>query len=241
MDKQVRFGVLLAAPVVVSALASGCGGSSSSASSKPPTKPQAVAAAAAINLKAADLPSGYTGQPHDSASDDSTDDAAFAACAGASVPNAEDVADEFSQDFSKGQQIDMAQVSSEVDVVRSQSTAEHDLKAFRSGKTTACLATFVTKLVAKQAGATPGVTFEAPTVSKLDVKAAGTDGGFGYTVQLNAKASGVTVPFEISIQSFLVKHSEISLTTFALGRPFPASERDPLLATLLERAKRSAV
>jgi hypothetical protein len=237
MTKRVQFGVALAAAVLVS----GCGGSSTSTSSKPPTKTAAVAAAAGINLQTADLPAGYTGAPHDSSSDSSSDDAAFATCAGASPPNGQDVADEYSQDFSKGQQIDMSQVSSEVDVVKSASTAKQDLAAFQSDKTTACLATFVTKLVTRQAGGTPGVTFDTPKVSKVPVKADGTEGGFGYTVRLDAKASGLTIPFEISIRSFLVKHSEISLTTLSLGHPFPASDRDALFAKLLERAKKSAV
>ena len=230
--------------LIASLTAAGCGGSSgtsSVSSSKPPTKAAAEAAAASINLVAADLPSDYKGAPHQSSSDDKAQTAAFAACAGASNVESDTVADVNSDDFSKGAQLTMKQVTSDVQVVKSSSSASADLKAYQSDKAQGCLATFITKLLAKQSGGAGGATFGPPKVSRLQPSAPGIDGAFGYQVTLTASAAGLTIPFEISIEGFLVKHSEISLTLLSVGGPFPTSDRDALFSKLASRSVTSAV
>lgn len=241
MSKLLRVGVALAATVAVTACGGGSGsGSSSGSTDTAPSTSAATAAATAINLVKADLP-GYNATPHDSSSDSDPDNVAFASCVGASAPNSGDVVDLYSEDFEKGTQLDSKQVSSEVTVVKSQSTARKDLKAFQGDKTKTCLETFVGKLLTKQAGEASGVTFATPTISRLDPQGAGTDGTFGYSVTTTAKAAGLSLPFEITIQGLLVKHTGTQLTTLSVGGPFPAADRDALFAKLVERSKSSAV
>lgn len=236
MSKYLRVTAALAAAVVVT----GCGGGSGT-SSKPPTKAAADQAATAINLTVADLPSGYTAAPHDASSDSSPEDAAFAACVGATAPNVDDITDAFSEDFNKGAQIDTKQVSSEVEVVKSASTAASDLKAFKGDKAKTCIETFVTKLLAKEAGSSSGVSFGTPTVARIDITSDGLDGAFGYQVRLTVTAQGQQIPFDVTIAGLLKDHTEVSLTTLSIGQPFPTSDRDALLQKLRDRAKKSAV
>jgi len=214
-----------------------CGGGSSS--TKAPTKAAGESAAKAITLTSTDLPAGFTGKPHDASNDHDPQQVAFAACVGASAPT-DDLVDAYSDDFSKGAQLDLQQVSSEVNIIASATKAKGDLTAYRGSKTEACLKTFVTDLLKKQAGG-GGVTFGPPDIARLDTPVEGTDGGFGYTVTTTASASGLQFPFEIAIQGFLLRHTAVSLTTLAVGKPFPAEVRTDLLAKLVKRTKDKAV
>ena len=237
-------GLVLA--LTASLVVAGCGGSSGSsgslkASSTPPSKAAAEAAAAAMNLTVKDVPVGYEGAPHESSPDSKSQTAAFAACAGASNVDSDTIADVYSQDFSKGTRLNSQKVSSEVQVVKSTRLATSDLKAYQGDKTKTCLATFISKLLAKQSGGAGGATFSAPQITQLTPKADGIEGAFGYQVNLTASAAGLTIPFEIAIEGLLVKHSEVSLTVLSIGGPFPTSDRDALFAKLAARSVSSAV
>jgi hypothetical protein len=194
MSKNLQVGIAL-----IGALAVGGCGSSSSSSSKPPTKAQAATAAAAINLVAADAPTGYKGKPHASTSDTKTEDAALAACAGAARPDTGSVDDVYSEDFSTGTQLDLKQVASDVQVMASASRATNDLKAYQGDKMKGCLGTYITQLIAKQAGGVSGVTFGTPTVTKLSPQAPGTNGAFGYQVTLPVSAGSLKIPVELTV------------------------------------------
>lgn len=234
---SLRRGLGLA--LIASLAVTGCGGSSgSSKSSAPPSKAAAASAGAAINLAASDLPSGYKGAPHDDSADTKAQTAAFIACTGASNVESDTIADLNSPDFSKGAQLNMKQVSSDVQIVKSASQARSDLRAYNGDKTKGCLSTFITKLLTKAAG---GATFSAPTITKLTPHADGIEGAFGYQVNLSASAAGLTIPFEIAIEGLLVKHSEVSLTVLSIGGPFPTADRDALFAKLAARSVKSAV
>jgi hypothetical protein len=225
----------------------GCGGSSASSAhpsasptpaETPVTKAQATAAASAINLTAAQVGAGYTSSPPSKDATSAADDAAFAACVG-STPPAAAVADVTSPDFSQGTGLQTHQVSSDVTVLHSSAEARRDLAAFTSPKVATCLKTFVTKALAAQAGG--AVTFGPPAVTSVPTSAPGTDGTFGYDVKMTAKASGVSISFDVVIQAFLVKRCEVDITLLSVGAPFPPAERDRLFAGLVERAKASAV
>lgn len=230
-----RFGAALLAALSLAA----CGGGSTSTADKAPTKAAGETAAKAINLTTSDLPTGFTGEPSDSAAEDTPQEVAFAACVGASKPT-EDLVDVSSDDFGKGGQLDLQQVSSDVSIVASADVAKKDLAAYQGSKTEACLTTFVTELLAEQTGGGE-VTFGPPTIAKLATEVDGTDGGFGYTVTTTATAAGIEIPFELAIQGFLYKHTAISLTTLAIGKPFPTDVRTELLGTLVDRTKAKAV
>lgn len=232
-----RVGAVLLTAVVLTSCSSGSKTSTSTA--KTPTKASGEAAAKAINLTSTDLPAGFTAEPHDSADDNSPEETAFAACVGASKPT-DELVEAHSDDFSKGEQLDTQQVSSDVTVVASADTARKDLKAYQGSKTETCLKTFVTELLTEQAGG-GAVTFGPPTIAALETEAGGTDGGFGYTVTTTASAQGIEIPFEIAIQGVLKDHTAVSLTTLSVGKPFPADVRADLLATLVARTKDKAV
>lgn len=227
-----RVAVALLATVSIAACS---GGTKTTA----PTKASGEAAAKAINLTKTDLPAEFTGAPSDSADKDSPQEVAFAACVGASPPN-NDLADVSSDDFSKGNQINLKQVSSDVTVVASAETAKKDLAAYQGSKTEDCLKTFVGDLLKEQT-AGGSVSFGPPTIAKLPTDVPGTEGGFGFTVTSIATAAGITLPFELSIQGFLHKHTAVSLTTLSVGTPFPSDIRSDLLSKLVKRTKDSAV
>jgi hypothetical protein len=250
-----------AVPALALALvATGCGGSSGSAGSsgasggqvspsaspsaspspveQPVTKAQATAAAHAINLTTAEVGAGYTSTPAKNDPSSDKDSAAFAACVGATPPAAS-VADVSSPDFTRGSGLQTRQVSSDVTVVATTARARADLTAFTGPKTMPCLKTFITKTLAGSTGS--GVTFGIPVVTRLDTPTAGTDGAFGYDVKMTAKATGVTIAFDVQLQAVLVKRCEVSLTVFSLGGDFPAAERTQLLQTLLAKAQKNAV
>lgn len=244
-----------AVPVLVLTLAaSACGGGSGSSAApgtrasspsaspspaeQPATKAAATAAANAINLTAAEVGAGYTSTPSKKDPATDKDNAAFAACVGATPPSAA-VVDISSPDFSSGSGLSTRQVSSDVTVTGSTAQARTDLAAYKAGKTTACLQTFVAKTLAGAAG--PDVTIAAPVITPVETPAVGTDGAFGYDVKLTAKASGISFTFDVLLQAFLVKRSEVSLTVVSIGPAFPVTERSRLLQTLLSRATAHAV
>jgi hypothetical protein len=237
--------------VLLAVTLTGCGGSSAVTSTKkagtpaspspaelPLTKAEATTAAGAINLTAADVGAGYKSSPASKDATTQKEDAEFAACVGSTLPSAA-VADVSSPDFSQGTGLQTHQVSSDVTVLHTTTEARRDLAAFKSAKTSTCLKTFITKALATQAGGS--VTFAPPVVTAVPASAPGTDGAFGYDLKMTAKSSGITISFDVVIQAFLVKRCEVDLSLLSIGAPFPAADRDRLFATLVARAKTSAV
>lgn len=238
--RRVLAGVLAA---LVAAGCGGGGGTSAKASDTPPSKDAALAAAAAINLKAADMP-GYKAEPDDGTDDSDTDaeEKALAACVGVKdVSGADEIVNESSDDFNKGEAPATVTVSSSVAVVKSAKEAKADLEAFQSAKATDCVKTFVGDVFKAQLGETPGVTFSDVAVSQLNPQADGTDGAFGYQVTAKVSAQGFEIPFVISIEGVLKGHTELSLMTFSLGPAISDADRAALLAKLVTRLKASAV
>ena len=241
---MVRSGRILVGALAV-LVAAGCGssGGGSGKASKPPSKDASLAAAAAINLKAADMP-GYKAEPADDSSDTSTDkeEKQLGVCVGiADMSDANDVVDESSDDFSKGEEPNTLTVSSSVTVAKSASQAKADLKAFQSDKATDCMKTFVNDVFKAQVGESAGVTFGDVSVSALRPSASGTDGSFGYLVNASVSAQGVSFPFSMSIEGALKNHTELTMMTFSIGTPLSVSERDALWSKLIDRLKASAV
>lgn len=221
-------------------LAAACSGGSSPAKEVAPTKATGTAAANAINLKKSDLPSGWTSTAADN-SDNSKDetDKKLAACLGLQATDINDVVDLNSDDFSKGAPPSGVQVSSEVEVVASLAQAKRLQKGYSGDKAESCISTLFADEAKAEAGSTPGVTFGTPTVTKKSGPS-GTDGSFGFTVQVPVKAQGASINVTSTIVGFFVKHTEVTLqsTSFGAGADFDA---DAVMKALVDRAKASAV
>ena len=218
-------------------LVAGCGGSSD----KAPTLAKANAAGAAINLKADDLPSGFTGTPHkdDSSGNDSEKD--FETCVGVSSSDADQVADVFSDDFTRGQEPAEQDVSSDVAVIKDKKVAKTQLKALQSDKAKTCLVTVMNKLIAEQTAGTPGLTASTPVVTSLKPDGGGMDGVFGFELSLTIGQGAIQLPVHLTMLGGLKKHSQISLEVMAIGEPVSESDRDAMWHTLITRAGKSAV
>lgn len=230
--------------VLSAALLAACGGggdsSSSKVSAKAPTAAEAKAAAEAINLTDADA-TGYKGEAHDDSGDSAAEEKEFADCVGASNKDA-DLVDVYSKDYSRGTEPQTQTVNSEVEVDSDAARLAADLKAYQAkDKVSSCLVTSVTKLIQDQVGQDDSITFDKPVVADLPTAADGTDGGFGYRITITAKASGLTIPFEITEQGVLKGHTALTFSTMSIGTPIPAADRDALLATLVGRLKDKAV
>jgi hypothetical protein len=229
------------APALLLTLAlAACGGSGSTKDTAP-TKEAATAAAAAINLQEADAPTGFVGKPHDATGDNSAQDKALVACIGATPPGSE-VADVYGADLSKGAALPQYMASTQVSVLPSKAIVQKDLAAFQDKtKTTGCLTAGLTKLVNEQGKSAGGLTADGVKVEAVDEKSDGTDGAFSYRFNATLKASGLTVPVEITLTGVLVKHSELQFTTIGIGDVFPADVRAQLLKKAVDRLKKSAV
>lgn len=235
--------LLVAVLAALAAAGCGGGGESTKSSEQPPSKEAAVAAAAAINLKAADLP-GFKAEPDDGPDDSDTkaQEKALAQCVGVTEDSdADEIVDESSDDFSKGEAPAVVSLSSSVTVVKSTARAKADLRAYQSPKATDCVKTFVGEVFKAQLGATVGVTLGDVVVRALHPAAAGTDGAFGYQISAKVSAQGFSIPFALSIEGVLKGHTELSLTAFSLGTPMSEAERAAVLAVLVTRLKASAV
>jgi hypothetical protein len=222
-------------------LVAGCGGSSKK-SDTAPTAAAAESAGAAINLKAADVPSGFEGTKHEEDSEGDAEEKDFLACVGAASTDADKVKDLFSDDFGKStSQVEQQEVSSEVTVLKTTAKASGDVKAFQSDKAKGCLETFFNKAVAAEIGSQPGVTIGKPTVTALSPSSDGLDGAFGFKVALEIDAGVAKLPMELVIQGASKKHTQVTLNAFSLGKVLEQSEIDKLWSTLVDRTKESAV
>lgn len=207
---------------------------SASPSPSPSLDPKAAgaAAAAAINLKAADLPAGFTPTPADeTAADEDASDAQLATCVG--IPDTQPVTEVPSDDFTKGQDLPTLTYSSSVEVFADPTVVRTELAAFQGDELGPCLS----KLFAKEiASGADGVTFSKPVVTRLTPAATGTDGAFGVKVTTTGKADGQSIPFTFEVLGYAKGRTEVTLTVLAAGTRTVDAERDALFATLVDRA-----
>jgi len=243
---MTRIGTPAAALLTLALLAAGCGGGSSSAKDTAPTKAQATAAATAINLTKADVAADLEASDHDS-SDDSSDKAVekeVATCIGVDQKVLDDtntISDEYSPDFAKGEPPSGYQINSDVKVVSSKDVAKKQLAVYQDSKTADCLSSAFDKEFKKTLGSEPGATLGKVTIKKLDADAAGTDGAFAFEVSLPISGGGLSLDVKARIYGFLVKHTEVTLTTASFGTDIPDDVVKGAYSKLVERAKKSAV
>lgn len=226
----------LAASILCSAVAlAACGGSSSSSStSSTPalSVSQATTLAGQINLTSADLP-GYSSQANPVTASDKASAATLAACSGGVSPTKE-IVDINSPQFSAGSGLAQRQASSNVTVLPTAADVQQDLKALTSAKGHTCLSSSLNAALTHTG--TPGVTFSSGTITTLPVSTAGTDGGFGARVTVNATAQGLHIPFYVDVFGFAKSSTQVELETFGINKPFPAAEETRLITLLIGRA-----
>ena len=132
-------------------------------------------------------------------------------------------------------------VGSEVIVKSSAASAARDLAVYRTSAYMRCEA----QAFAAQSGG--GGTTPRVQATPLPFAAPGSGGGFGWrqslTVRSAAYSSGTGTTVE-DVRGFIIGHYEVVLVVFGSGNagalPFPATLEQPLLTSLLARARSQA-
>jgi hypothetical protein len=247
-----RGGVLLAALAGLAGLVtapSGCGaaagptkvptagGAAATATvPRPPTTAQATALGTAINLRPSDL-AGYAATPGKPAASDRQSAASYAMCAGAADPGRR-VAEIRSDDFSVGGGLRAQQVNSSVTVMPSGELVAQDLRAIRSARGQACIASQLTRLFST--GAPTGVKFGTAKLGALAVPPGKTDGAFGYRVLIPGSAGGTAFRFYVDLLGFASGPAQVQLQALRVDQPFDAAAERRLYALLVSRARSAA-
>jgi len=193
------------------------------------------AKADAINLVAADFPSGWTSTPADNSSSSDNSDKQLYACAGLTDRAAEGGVDVSSPDFSKGE-FDSA--GSEVQFVKSESEAQADLAVVKSDKFPTCLKQTFDQEMTKEAGSAGG-TIGASSVTTLPAPS-GTDGAAAFRMTVPISAVGQNLTFYIDFVLLLQKRAEVTVSLFSGTTPFDQSLEDTLTGKLVQRMKANA-
>ena len=202
-----------------------------------PTAAIATKAGGAINLTAADLPSGYKGvpsadldtHPFTYSTSDKTARDKFRTCIG-STPVAQEIGYTSSPDLSVNEDLTSRSVYSKVYAVPTLSIAAKDVAAYGADKARTCLVDFLATSFVDVQG--------APEITRLSTPRNGTDGAFGYSAKF---AFGDNITAYLTIQDFFVGHLYISLITESYNSAFPSDVREKALATLVQRTKDAAV
>jgi len=212
---------------------SGSSSSSSSSSSAPLTKAQATTLAGQINLTQPDVP-GSTASPNPQTADSKASDAELASCSGGVSPS-EEIVNLSSPSLATGTGLTQNETSSNVTVLPTMADVQQNLKALTSAKGHSCLNSELNKLLSSSGEA--GVSFASGTLTTLPFSSAGTQGGFGVRVTVNAVAAGQHIPFFIDVVGFAQGPTEVQLEALGISKPYPAAEEARLVALLESRAK----
>ena len=157
---------ILSAVILLALTGAACGGGGSKSSTttvastttsvaSTPTSagsdPAAVSKAQKLVFVQADLPPGWTATPSSNTPDDQALSNELDACIGTSGPAGRS-ADVNGDDFTMGQ---ATQVSSQAQIVKSETTYRSDIAAIKGPKLQSCLQDFATKAISKAAGGPP--------------------------------------------------------------------------------------
>jgi len=136
--------------------------------------------------------------------------------------------------------VDTPAVQSEVEVLKSVTRAESELKALQSSKAANCISASFVSAIKDEAGTGTDVTFGTPTATRV-LPSTGAEKAFGFDIAIPFTSAGQNVTCYVAIRGFLVKHSEVTLTTGSLGTPFDMTTTEALLSKLVVRASTNAV
>jgi predicted small lipoprotein YifL len=199
-------------------------------------KAQAQAFARAVNLQAADVPGFHVSAEHQHEPETSAEKRLkpeLRRCF-ASAGETKALVESSSGKFERSAGIASQSVNSEVTIGPASLTAK-ELGAIRGGHLPACLSHYFELLLKSQNlhGASVG-----PVSSKEgSPPARGMTGSFGLRFTATIALRGVHVPFYVDILGFADGPAEVTLSTFGLPQPFPATLEEQLFSLLLERAR----
>jgi hypothetical protein len=225
----VRTAVLaVAAAALVGLGACGGGGSSSAGTKASPTGDKTLADK--IVLKKTDLPPGWTAQAHAA---DPTQAAAvrqLGECLGAGDPAAHTSALVNSDDFSKGQGMN---ISADVRVVQTDDQASADLAGLQSAKANGCLQQALEPLLKERLPS--GLTPSNLSVQQL-VFPTLKDGTAAHQASFTIPLAGTSVPVYVDFVFIRAGRAELTLQTTNAGSPFDMKLEQDLANKMTGRA-----
>lgn len=196
----------------------------------------AQAIAQAINLEASDLPGFAVSAPgHSSANRPFS--ARLKGCVGASLAadvSSGQLADISSPNFTNGSGLQAEQVSSDVTIVRSSAVVTRNFVALGSARFRGCVASTLAGMTVPTRS---GITLTVSNVRVASLPTApGANRSLGLRTTLDLGAMGRSVPMVLDILGYGVGKDELTLTAFALDRPFPRQTERQLSSLLISRA-----
>lgn len=206
------------------ALSAACGNGDDAVS---PTADRAAASEA--NLKAADLPSGWSSRPNEPVPGDESLRPDIARCLGISPPSEGATAEVRSLDFFQG----LATVHSLITFVETEAQAQARADALASDRFAACAAPEYAEQMHQTAP--EGNTVRDVNVSKRDFPALGDRTAahrITATIQVNEQ---ITVPITIDVIHIFKDRAEVELTVVAPGQPFPDDFAPRLAESIVDR------
>jgi len=248
--------------LLASGLLAGCGGGghsttaaskSSSAASKgssaaskgSASASRARAFARAVNLRASDLPGlrASSEHHHETPAEEKRRERELLHCVGSggssSTGTSPGLVEASSKNYERNAGLASVSVSSEVSVARTTAVAAGELQAFHSSRVRGCLSHFFDALLESQN--IHGASVGPVSTKQGSPPAPGMTGSFGLRFTAAITLRGVHVPFYLDILGFVDGPARVSLSTFGLPRPFPASAEEQLFSLLLRRAKANKV
>ena len=205
-----------------------------------PTKAAAQAFARAVNLRAADVP-GFKVSARQPAERQSAAEKVLEeklrGCLGASgTKGAAGIAEAGSPEFKRALGPFSQTVSSSVSVATSAAGAAGELKAMHAPGVRACVAHYFELILkSKKLG---HVTVAPVSIAAGSPPAPGTSGSFGWRFRSGLGIRGIEIPFSLDILGFIDGPAEVTLESFDLPRPLPASTEERLFTLLVQRATR---
>ena len=180
------------------------------------------AKARTLVLAPSDLPSGWNAKPHQADPAGRALDDELAACVGRPSQSSYATASANSPDFSKGD----AEVSSEVQIVKTPADFDADVAAIRGSKFIPCM-----KRIGAKALQQTGATVQSVTVAPLEVASHGEySAGFRATIRFEAQGQTVTL---YSDDILLGKDRiELTATLFDVQRPPDTALEEAVVAKL---------
>lgn len=207
------------------------------------TKATAKAFARTVNLRATDVPgfkvSSREPAEHQSAAEKSLEEK-LRGCFGANgTRGVAAVAEASSPEFKRALGPFSQTVSSSVSVATSAAGSAVELKAMHSPGVRTCVAHYFELLLkSKKLGR---VTVAPVSVAAGSPPAPGTSGSFGWRFSSGLEIRGIEIPFTLDILGFIDGPAEVTLESFDLPRPLPASTEERLFTLLVQRATRHSL
>jgi len=187
------------------------------------------AAATEANLKAADLPSGWSSRPNEPVPGDESLRPDIARCLGISPPSEGATAEVRSPDFFQG----LATVFSLITFMETEAQAQAHADALTSDRFAACAAPEYAEQMHQTAP--EGNTVSDVNVSRRDFPALGDRTAahrITATIQVNEQ---ITVPITIDVIHIFEDRAQVELTVVAPGQPFPDDFAPRLAESIVDR------